>query len=67
MIFFDFSLFSFHGTLIGVRELAGMSIRFQYLLIVHLLEEDACFLEICFLETCFHETNVFNILFFFKT
>ena len=46
-----------------------MSIRFQYLLIVHLLEEDACFLETClletcFLETCFHETNVFNILFF---
>ena len=38
-----------------------MSIRFQYLLIVHLLEEDACFLE-----TCFHETNVFNILLFFK-
>ena len=51
---FHFSLLSWNS---HWRARAGMSIRFQYLLIVHLFEEDACFLE-----TCFHETNVFNIL-----
>ena len=41
------------------RPRAHMSIRFQYLLTVDLLEEGVCFLEACFLET-----KVFNMLSF---
>ena len=60
-----FTFLFFHGTPIGVRELARarMSIRLQYLLAVDLFAEDACFLETYFLETYFLETCLLETCF----